>query len=159
MVYSWGLFWPREPGVLNQRRISRSFQGASRENRQAGRQASEIADSDKITTSLREDVEMISVTCSPPAIWPTSFHFLARFSYVDVPGEMWRVCSGAELLWMRCCHSRCLHACVRGAHHCNDDATHLSRMEIGWEAVSRASLKIHYPLGVCVCVLDGEKGS
>lgn len=40
MVYSWGLFWPREPGVRNQRRISRSFQGASRENRQAGRRVS-----------------------------------------------------------------------------------------------------------------------
>lgn len=38
MVYSWGLFWPRELGVLNQRRSSRLCRGLGGETKQADEQ-------------------------------------------------------------------------------------------------------------------------
>lgn len=38
MVYSWGLFWPRELGVLNQRRSSRFCRGLGGETKQADEQ-------------------------------------------------------------------------------------------------------------------------
>lgn len=61
MLYSWGLFWPRELGVLNQRRISPSLH---RPWGKTGRRANEISDLDRITTSVRAKEQMISLTCS-----------------------------------------------------------------------------------------------
>lgn len=57
MLYSWGLFWPRELGVLNQRRFSTSLNGALQGKTSGGcnglQPVDEIAASDRITTSVR----------------------------------------------------------------------------------------------------------
>lgn len=109
MVYSWGLFWPRELGVLNQRRISPSFYGPR--GGKTGRQANEITDLDRIITSLkeREREETISLTCSASPIRPSDHHHLifsaASSVYMRPRGGM---CVSVS----RCCHMpTCMHIC------------------------------------------------
>lgn len=67
MVYSWGLFWPRELGVLNQRRSSQLCSGLGGKTKQADEEI------DRNTVSLRKWPS--PVTCSPSAMWPSAFRF------------------------------------------------------------------------------------
>lgn len=57
--------------------------------KQAGRQASEIAVSDRITTSLREKEKMISVTCSASYIHPSDHRNFIFSSASSVYMRLW----------------------------------------------------------------------
>lgn len=149
MVYSWGLFWPRELGVLNQRRISPSFYGPR--GGKTGRQANEITDSDRIITSLkereREREETISLTCSASPIRPSDHHHLifsaASSGYMRPRGECVCRCRAA---------ATCLHACIFADRRCKWCYPSEKDRSWLWGCVSCASLRIH-----CSCMCEGGR--
>lgn len=151
MVYSWGLFWPRELGVLNQRRISPSFYGPR--GGKTGRQANEITDLDRIITSLkereREREETISLTCSASPIRPSDHHHLifSAASSVYMRPRGGDVCVGVALL-----PHAYMHAYLQTA--AANDATHLKKTGVGCEAVSAVR---HWESTVAVCVREGGR--
>lgn len=149
MVYSWGLFWPRELGVLNQRRISPSFYGPR--GGKTGRQANEITDLDRIITSLRERErergnDLPHLLClSHPPVRPSSSHFLGCFVRVHAPAGGGCVC--------RCrAAATCLHACIFADRRCKWCYPSEKDRSWLWGCVSCASLRIH-----CSCMCEGGR--
>lgn len=116
MVYSWGLFWPRELGVLNQRRISPSLQGPRGENSQAGEWDSRLGRNYHFTAREREnDLRHLLCLFHPP-VWPSWFCFsrLLHLCTCACGDVCWCVCLKCctalkltLLLWM----STCMYLC------------------------------------------------
>lgn len=148
MVYSWGLFWPRELGVLNQRRISPSFYGP--QGGKTGRQANEITDLDRIITSLRERERERKRSPSPALPLPS-----ARPTIIISFSRLLRPCTcarGGECVCRCRAAATCLHACIFADRRCKWCYPSEKDRSWLWGCVSCASLRIH-----CSCMYEGGR--
>lgn len=148
MVYSWGLFWPRELGVLNQRRISPSFYGPR--GGKTGRQANEITDSDRIITSLKERERERKRSPSPALPLPS-----ARPTIIISFSRLLRPCTcarGGECVCRCRAAATCLHACIFADRRCKWCYPSEKDRSWLWGCVSCASLRIH-----CSCMCEGGR--
>lgn len=148
MVYSWGLFWPRELGVLNQRRISPSFYGPR--GGKTGRQANEITDLDRIITSLKERERERKRSPSPALPLPST-----RLTIIISFSRLLRPCTcarGGECVCRCRAAATCLHACIFADRRCKWCYPSEKDRSWLWGCVSCASLRIH-----CSCMCEGGR--
>lgn len=113
MVYSWGLFWPRELGVLNQRRISPSLRGLG--GKQAGRRMRSQTRTKLPLQCLRE-----RKWSSSPALPLPSTRLTIIIAFFSPATSVYARLRGCVSMCVFKCHaalkSGCLHACILMLH-------------------------------------------